>query len=102
MMTPDLFATVPAVPAAPCRTLYRGCGADAMRLYMTPTRERARRKRLGVPMPARMSRAELLAEALLLLDVESLLWPRDVMPYLEHNAQWLAALYAATAEAAPW
>jgi hypothetical protein len=93
-MTSDLFATVRAAPDAPCRTFYRGCGSDAMRLYLAPKRERVRRKRLGMPVSDRMTRAERLAEALLLLDVESLLWPRDVLPYLEHNAQFLAALFA--------
>jgi hypothetical protein len=86
---------------APYRTLYRGCGADAMRLYLTPTRERARRKRLGLPAPDRMTRAAMLDDALLLLDVESLLWPRDVLPYLEHNAQFLAALFAGRDEVRP-
>ena len=80
------------------RTIYRGCGADALRLYLTPKRERTRRKRIGMPAPARMTREAMLAEALLLLDLEAMLWPRAVLPYLEHNAQFLAALYA-TADA---
>lgn len=96
-MTPDLFAPAAVASEVPCRTFYRGCGADALRLYLTPTRECARRKRLGLPAPVRMTRSARLAEALLLLDVESLLWPRDVLPYLEHNAQLLAALYASEA-----
>jgi len=76
------------------RTIYRGCGADALRLYLTPKRERTRRKRMGLPEPARMTREAMLAEALLLLDLEAMLWPRALLPYLEHNAQFLAAMFA--------
>ena len=77
------------------RTIYPGCGADALRLYLTPKTERARRRRLKMPEPPRMRRPEQLDEALLLIDIEMLMpWRYDVMPFLESNAQLLAALFA--------
>jgi hypothetical protein len=105
----DLFAPAPAPieAAPPLRTIYRGCARDALHLYLSAkaratAKRMKRRKGRELAELLRLRSKALRDEALLLLDSEAMLWPRDVVGFVEGHAQMLAALYAERdAEAAP-